>query len=149
MQERIKNPAALVAGALEPLVALGKLTSQGPVPTKTLHLVHLRISQINGCAACIDYALPQQDDTPQRLALVAAWEEAPMFSAPERAALRLAESMTRIADRDNRVPDAVWAEAARHYDETGLAQLVLYVGLINLFNRCNVATRQVAGKKNW
>jgi alkylhydroperoxidase family enzyme len=80
---------------------------------------------------------------------VAVWQDAPFFTDAERAALALAEAITRLADRSDRVPDAVWAEAARHYDETALAWLVLDVGVLNLYNRLNVATRQIAGAQSW
>ena len=60
-----------------------------------------------------------------------------------------AEHVTRLADRSDPVPDDVWKEAARHYDEGGLATLVLHIGVTNLFNRINVATRQVAGAAKW
>jgi AhpD family alkylhydroperoxidase len=120
------------------------------VPSKTLGLVHLRVSQINGCAACVDLGLhSKQEDTARRLAHVAVWRESPLFSDAERAALALAESMTRIADVTDRVPDDVWNEATRHFDERSLASLVLYVGVTNLYNRLNVTTRQVAGERNW
>src|SRR5262245_3445513 len=149
MQARMKNPAAVMPEALEPLVALGKIISSGPVASKTLGLVHLRVSQINGCAACVDLGLNKQEDTPRRLAHVAVWRESPFFSDAERAALSLAESVTRIADATDRVPDDVWNEATRHFDERSLASLVLYVGVTNLYNRLNVTTRQVAGERNW
>jgi alkylhydroperoxidase family enzyme len=77
------------------------------------------------------------------------WRDTPFFTDAERAALALCESVTRIADVEDKVPDAVWNEAARHFDEPALAQLVLYISLINLYNRCNVATRQVPGERNW
>ena len=149
MQARIKNPAVLLPQVMEPLIALGKITAAGPVPSTTLELVHLRTSQINGCAVCIDMHVPKSKDTPQRLAAVAAWRDAPFFTDAERAALGLAESMTRIADVSERVPDAVWAEAARFYDEAALASLVIHISVVNLYNRLNVATRQVAGARNW
>ena len=149
MQARMKNPAAIMKDAMEPLVALGKIISSGPVPSKISELVHLRVSQINGCAVCIDLHATKQQDTPQRLAAVAVWRDAPFFSDAERAALALAESITRIADRDDRVPDAVWNDAARHFDEPALAALVLQVSVTNLYNRLNVATRQVAGARSW
>jgi AhpD family alkylhydroperoxidase len=149
MQARIKNPAAAVPDALQPLVTLGKIISSGPVAKKTLELVHLRVSQINGCACCIDMHVGKTDETPQRLATVAVWRDAPFFTPEERAALDLAESITRIADSSDRVPDAVWAAAARHYDEPALAALVLHISVVNLYNRVNVATRQVAGQKSW
>jgi alkylhydroperoxidase family enzyme len=69
----------------------------------------------------------------------------PYFTDAERAALALAEAETRLSDRDG-VPDEVWDEAARHYDEKALAALVLWIGTTNLYNRLNVTTRQPAGK---
>ena len=86
---------------------------------------------------------------PRRLAAVAVWRDAPFFSDAERAALDLAEAVTRLADRPDPVPDAVWNEAAKHYDEKSLAALVLYIGVTNLYNRLNVSTKQVAGEKHW
>ena len=149
MQARMKNPAMIMTQAMEPLVALGKIITSGPVPATTLGLVHLRTSQINGCAVCVDMGVTKAQDTPQRLAAVAVWRDAPFFTDAERAALALAEAITRIADQTERVPDAVWNEAAQHYDEPALASLVLYIGVTNLYNRLNVATRQVAGTRSW
>jgi len=149
MKARMKNPAAVLPEAMQPLIALGKILTAGPVPGTTLNLVHLRVSQINGCAACVDMGLGKQEDTPRRLAHVAVWQESPLFSEAERAALALAESITRIADQSERVPDAVWNDAARHFDERALATLVLFAASTNLYNRLNVATRQIAGERNW
>jgi AhpD family alkylhydroperoxidase len=132
-----------------PLVALGKTLAASPIPAKTRGLVHLRTSQINGCAVCIDMEIAKTTETPQRLAAVAAWRDAPFFSDAERAALALAEAVTRIADVSDRVPDDVWAEAARHYDEPQLAWLVVEISTMNLYNRLNVATRQVAGAQRY
>lgn len=74
-----------------------------------------------------------------------AWRETPYFTDAERAALALTENVTRLADRPDAVSDEVWDEAAKHYDEQGLAALVLYIATTNLFNRLNAATRQIAG----
>jgi AhpD family alkylhydroperoxidase len=145
----MKNPGIIVEAAMQPLMALGKALSQSPIPAKTLDLVHLRASQINGCACCIDMQITRTTETPQRLAAVAVWREAPFFTDPERAALALSEAVTRLADRTDPVDDKVWAEAARFYDETQLAWLVLQIATINLYNRINVATRQVAGQQKW
>jgi alkylhydroperoxidase family enzyme len=77
---------------------------------------------------------------------LAAWRETPYFSDAERAALDLTEAVTRLADRPNPVSDEVWAEAAKHYNEQELATLVLAIANINVWNRLNVATAQVAGQ---
>ena len=147
MQARMKNPA-MVLGAFEPVQALYKAVYNGGVDQATLELVHLRISQINGCSACVDSgarSARKAGETEERLATVAAWREAPYFRDAERAALALAEAATRLADRPDPVPDEVWDAAAAHYDEKGLAAIVFMIALTNLFNRVNATTRQVAG----
>jgi len=144
---RLKNPATIVPEAMGPLQALGQLLGllQGPA-ARALSLAMLRASQLNGCALCLDGAclmLKKFGETDERLFAVSAWRESPRFTAPERAALALAESMTRLSDRSDPVPDAVWDEAARHFAERELAFLVLGIALQNLYNRVNVTTRQV------
>ncbi|HET7233053.1 MAG TPA: carboxymuconolactone decarboxylase family protein [Longimicrobium sp.] len=144
------NPIMIVPGALQAVLALGEAVKTAGIARKTRTMVHLRASQINGCSYCADMharELRQAGETDQRLATVAAWRDAPWFTGPERAALALAEAATRLSDRADPVPDAVWAEAARHYDEPALAALVLEIGLINLWNRVNVSSRQVAGAR--
>ena len=147
MQARMNNPA-MVLGAMEPFQALFKAVYAGGVDPVTLELVHLRVSQINGCSACVDSgakAARKAGETEERLATVVAWREAPYFSDAERAALALAEAATRLADRPDPVPDGVWDDAADHFDEKGLAAIVLMIGVTNLFNRLNATTRQIAG----
>ncbi len=99
-------------------------------------------------AFCVDRGIKhakKAGETDERLFAVSAWREAPYFTDAERAALALAEAVTRLNDRADPVPDAIWNEAARHYDEAGLAALVLWIGTANLYNRLNVSTRQPAG----
>ena len=115
---------------------------------RTLDLVHLRASQINGCSFCVaggSKHAKQKGETDERLFAVAAWREAPYFDEAERAALALAEAVTRLADRPDPVPDEIWDEAARHYDEKGLAALLLMISLTNVYNRVNVSIRQPVG----
>ncbi|HZQ37917.1 MAG TPA: carboxymuconolactone decarboxylase family protein, partial [Dehalococcoidia bacterium] len=103
----------------------------------------------NGCILCIDSGtcqLQSEGETDDRLVSVASWRTATCFTDAERAALALAEAETRLSDRTDPVPDEIWDEAARHYDEAELASLVLYIGITNLFNRLNVTTGQVAGE---
>ncbi|MEU0400412.1 carboxymuconolactone decarboxylase family protein [Streptomyces sp. NPDC006197] len=149
MSARMPNPATVLPEAMPAVLQLVKaVQSGGDVPATTLDLVHLRASQINGCGYCVvGGALKSQKEgeTDERLHAVAAWRETPYFTEEERAALALAEYATRLADRPDAVPDAVWDEAARHYDEKQLAQIVLWLGLTNLFNRINATTRQPAG----
>jgi AhpD family alkylhydroperoxidase len=148
MQARMKHPAMIIPGAMEALQAFGKSAEQGGVPEKTLALVHLRVSQINGCSVCVDLArrFNKAGDTDERLFAVSAWRDAPYFNDAERAALALAEHVTRLADRTDAVPDAIWQEAARHYDERALSALLLSIAASNVWNRLNIPTRQAAGE---
>jgi AhpD family alkylhydroperoxidase len=148
MEARMKNPAMVLPGAMEPFQALFKAVHLGGVDPATLELVHLRVSQINGCSACVDSGAKsarKAGETEERLATVAAWREAPYFTDAERASLALAEAATRLADRPDPVPDEIWDAAAGYYDEKGLAAIVLMIAVTNLFNRLNATTRQVAG----
>jgi AhpD family alkylhydroperoxidase len=149
---RMSHPAMIVPPAMTALQALGAAVAETAVPLSTLDLVNVRVSQINSCGVCLlgDLrAAKKHGVSEDRLALVAAWREAPFFSDAECAALALAEAMTRLNDRPDPVPDDVWDEAALHYDETALAGLVLAIANINLWNRLNVATHQVAGAYEW
>ncbi|HEY1687554.1 MAG TPA: carboxymuconolactone decarboxylase family protein [Solirubrobacteraceae bacterium] len=149
MQARIKNPALTVPGALEAGKSLGESAASAGIPETTLQILDLRASQINGCAVCVDIhsrALEYLGQSNERIHLVAAWREAPYFSDAERAALALTEAVTRLADRPDPVSDEVWDEAARHYDEPQLAALVVAIATINVFNRVNVATKQITGE---
>ena len=149
LEPRIANPALAVPGAMDALAALSKAISRVGISPGLLELMHLRASQINGCGVCavqhpkIARKLGESDD---RIFAVAAWRDAPFFTDAERAALALTEAATRLADTADPVPDSIWAEAARHYDEQELAALVLSIASINVWNRVNVATRQVAGQ---
>jgi AhpD family alkylhydroperoxidase len=134
---------------MQVLLALNAATEKGGVPATTLGLVHLRASQINGCSVCVDMGwrmLKKAGETDERIFAVVAWRDAPYFTDAECAALELAEAMTRLSDRSDPVPDAVWDEATQHYDEKGMAALILSIATTNVFNRLNVTTRQVAGE---
>ena len=150
MESRMKNPVVLLPGALKPIQELAAQARTTGVPETTLELVHMRASQINGCSVCVTYGLQNMakaGETPERIGMVAAWRESDLFDEAERAALSLTEHATRLADSSDPVPDAVWAEAAEHYDEKQLAAIVLTIGVTNMFNRINATTRQIPG--NW
>jgi AhpD family alkylhydroperoxidase len=151
MKSRMRNVASVLPEAMQALMALGKSAENCGVPTATINLAHLRASQINGCGVCVDMhpkIMKKMGETDERIAGVAAWRDMPYFTEAERAALALTEAVTRLADREDPVPDKVWDEAARHYDEKALAALLVSIGLINVWNRLNAATRQVAGAWN-
>jgi AhpD family alkylhydroperoxidase len=148
MQPRMKNPAFALPAATTALFALGAAVADAGLPSTTVELVNLRASQINGCSVCVHMHardLRKAGESDERIDTVAGWRESPWFTDAERAALALAESVTRLADRADAVPDDVYAAAAEHYDDRQLAALLLAIGSVNLWNRINLATRQVAG----
>ena len=150
MEPRMEHPALAVPGAMEALQALGAAVGGSGLDPILAELVCLRAGQINGCSVCIDghWRIARRDgETDERLFAVSAWREAPYFTDAERAALALTDAVTRLADRDDPVPDHIWAAAAAHYDDKQLAGLVLAIANINVWNRLNVATRQVAGAR--
>lgn len=148
MQARMTNPAILLPDAMQALFALNKATEKDGLPEVTRKLVHLRASQINSCSVCVHMhslelrKLGEKDD---RIFAVAAWRDTPWFTPAERAALALTEAVTRIADKSDPVPDDVWEEATRYYDEKAISALLLSIAAINVWNRLNAAVRQVAG----
>ena len=149
MQARMRNIAMIVPDAVQVLQALSKYGEKGGVPSRTIALVELRASQINGCSVCVNmhsHFMKKEGETDERLFAVAAWRDALYFNDAERAALALAEAVTRLSDRADPVPDEIWEEAARHYDEQALAALIIAIATINVWNRFNVTTRQVAGE---
>jgi AhpD family alkylhydroperoxidase len=149
MQPRIDSPAQTVPGAMQALLKLGSAIQRAGVPATTRYLLELRASQINGCSICVDMhsrELKAAGEPDVRINAVAAWRETPYFTDAERAALALTEAATRLADRPDPVPDEVWDEAARHYDEAQLAALVISIATINTWNRINAATRQITGE---
>ena len=148
MKARMTHPVQVLPDAMTALLALNKAARAGTVPATTHQLVHLRVSQINGCSVCVDMharELKEAGESDERIWGVGAWRESPHFSAAERAALALAECLTRLADRHDAVPDDVWADATEHYDEQELASLLVSIAGINVWNRLNAAVRQPVG----
>jgi AhpD family alkylhydroperoxidase len=144
----MSNPAMVVPKAMQALQAVGALTQHSGLKEGLLELVYLRASQINGCSVCVDghpRLAKKFGETDERLFAVAAWHDSPYFTDAERAAFALTEAVTRLSDRVDPVPDEIWNEAARHYDEPTLAVLLIAIANINVWNRLNVATRQPAG----
>src|SRR5437764_1699087 len=132
MQARMRNPAVVLPDTMQAINGLSKAVHTAGVPRHALELVHLRVSQINGCSACVDggaRTARKAGVSDERLAAVAAWREAPYFTAAERAALALAEAATRLADRPDPVNDEVWDTAATYFDEKQLAAIVLMIGV--------------------
>jgi AhpD family alkylhydroperoxidase len=153
MKSRITNPVLSVAGAMDVFQTLGQVAldaaASAGVPRSTIELMNLRASQINGCAVCLDMharGAKKNGETDERLFTIAAWRETPYFNDAERAALSLAEAGTRLSDRSMPVSDEIFEEAAKHYDEAGLAALIFSIAAINAWNRLNVISGQEAGE---
>ncbi|MFD0367915.1 carboxymuconolactone decarboxylase family protein [Streptomyces sp. NPDC059071] len=148
MEPRLNPFASAVSGKLvKHLAAAGNALNETGLPVSTQELVKIRASQINGCAFCLDMHTKEAEaagETTQRLIMVGAWREAKVFTEAERAALELAELGTRIADGSG-IPDDVWQNAAKYYDEDQLLALVGLIAIINAFNRMNVMLQMPGG----
>ncbi|SDG08228.1 alkylhydroperoxidase AhpD family core domain-containing protein [Sinosporangium album] len=134
--------------AYKAMVGLEEFLRDSGLSKITMGLVKLRVSQINGCGLCVDMhsrELRKAGETDDRLFNVPVWREAPWFTDAERAALALAEEGTRLADRPEAVPDEVWREAAKHFDEDDLSALIVAIATINAWNRIAVITRMPPG----
>lgn len=139
MTPRMTNPSLVVPGALQPLLDLTEVIGGVGIPQATLDLVRLRVSEINGR---VHTPADEPEKADERLPLVAAWRTESCFTDAERTALAMAEAVTLMTDPEDMAPDEVWDDAARHYTEEQLGALVMHIGLVNLWNRVNVATNQ-------
>jgi AhpD family alkylhydroperoxidase len=134
--------------AMMPLVTLGKnIRAAGRLEPALMELVLMRVSQINGCAYCLD--MHSKDaraagETEQRLYVLPAWRETTLFSDRERIALAWAEELTELASHEA-VSDALYEQARQHFEEAALVDLILLVTAINAFNRINIAARTIGG----
>lgn len=149
MEPRLEHPAMAVPGAMEALQAAHASVRSCGLKPELIELVSLRASQINGCSVYVELharELKKASETDERIFAVAAWRDTPYFDPAERAALALTEAVTQLSDRPDPVPDPIWQDAADHYDELQLAALVLAIANINVWNRLNAATRQLAGR---
>ena len=134
--------------AMQPLVTLGEnIHAAGRLEPALVQLVLMRVSQINGCAFCLD--MHSKDaraagETEQRLHLLPAWRETKLYSERERIALAWAEELTELASPEA-VSDALYEQASQQFDEAALVDLTLLVVAINSWNRINVAARTIGG----
>lgn len=145
MEPRI-NIASVKSGALNAMLGLEGYLAKSGLDKKFLDLIRLRVSQINGCAYCIDMHwkdLRAAGETEQRLYGLDAWRESPYYTERERASLAWAEAVTQITD--GHVPDEVFEKARQHFKEAELADLALAVVAINGWNRLNIAFRTTPG----
>jgi AhpD family alkylhydroperoxidase len=134
------DPYRMGAGYYQDVLGLSSHLRQGPLDEGVSQLVQIRVSQINGCAFCLKLhtgMARRAGVDHDKLDLLAGWRDAPMFSEAERAALDLAEEMTRIGD-GSRVGEGTWSTARAVFNDDELAGLLYLVGLINVWNRINV-----------
>ena len=146
MQPRIDG-LKVAPGAYHAMLGLETYLHQCGLEIPLLHLIKLRASQINGCAYCIDMHwkdLRAIGESEQRLYGLDAWRESPYYSERERAALAWTEAVTLVAS--TQVPDAVYEEARRHFNEKEITNLTLAVATINAWNRLAISLRAEAGK---
>ena len=148
MESRMKHPVFVVPEAMQALHTLGKAVHKTGLSPQLIELVNLRASQINGCSVCVEMhsrSLKAAGESDERIWSVGAWRETPYYDEAERAALAVTEAATRLCDRADPVPDEIWEEVSKHFDETQLAGLMLAIAQINVWNRLNASTRQMAG----
>ncbi|MEN0053231.1 MAG: carboxymuconolactone decarboxylase family protein [Mucilaginibacter sp.] len=132
--------------AMKAMYGLAIYLAKSPVEQALLNLISFRVSQINGCAYCLDMHakdLRSKGETEQRIYMVSAWREATVYTDRERAALAWAESVTLVAD--SHVPDAVYEQVREYFSEQELIDLTVSIITINSYNRINIAFRTPAG----
>jgi AhpD family alkylhydroperoxidase len=145
MEPRI-NTAEVASGGMKAMLALESYLRGCGLEMGLIHLMKLRVSQMNGCAYCIDMHWKDAragGDTEQRLYLLDAWRESPGYTDRERAALAWAEAVTRVTD--GHVSDAVFGEVRAQFNDAEIANLTLVVTTINAWNRLAIALRTPAG----
>lgn len=146
MSQRLAYQTAS-ADAFKAMLQLEQSIHKLGLEQSLVELVKTRASQLNGCAWCLDMHTKDaraMGETEQRLYLLTAWRDAPCYTERERAALAWTEAVTLVANTQD-VPDAVYEEARRHFDEKHLVDLTLAIIAINGWNRFNVAFRTTVG----
>lgn len=146
MEKQRLDVQAAAPGAVKALYGVHQYVHSSGLEAELLHMIYLRASQMNGCAFCTDMHWKDARAagvTEQKLSLLTAWREAPLFSDRERAALEWTESVTFIAS--NHVPEAIYKIVQSQFTETELVNLTLAVGAINSWNRLAIAFRKEAG----
>ncbi|HLH90441.1 MAG TPA: carboxymuconolactone decarboxylase family protein [Xanthobacteraceae bacterium] len=145
MESRLKY-WTVAPEAVKRMAHLNSYLQEASIETGLRHLVLLRVSQINGCAYCVDlhsHEALRDGEKAQRLHLLVVWRETDLFSPREKAALAYAESVTLVAE--THVPDADYQEAARHFNEHELVDLTLLIATMNAWNRMAISFRRPPG----
>jgi len=145
MQPRLNYTEANPA-AFEAMMALEKFAQSSGIDHGLYELIKMRASQINGCAFCIDMHakdLLNHGESLDRLLLLTAWREVPIYTEKERAALELTECVTRISEGG--VPDHVYQKVRAHFSEKEYVDLVMAINAINCWNRLSISTGMFPG----
>lgn len=146
MAERLKLHPSRYADVYAAMYGLEAVVGKSGLEHSLVLLVKTRVSQLNGCGYCIDMHTKDaqlEGETEQRLYLLSAWREAPMYSPRERAALAWAEAVTKLENQ--RVPDEIYAQAREQFSEEELVTLTLAVISINGWNRLAVSFNKTPG----
>jgi AhpD family alkylhydroperoxidase len=146
MQTRIAFTPAKFGAAIKAMLGLNATVRDSGLEKSLLHLVRMRVSQINGCGHCLDMHSKEAraaGESEQRLYLLSVWREAPMFTERERAALAWSEAVTKLSDQ--RVPDEIYSQIVAVFNETEIAALTLAIVEINGWNRFSIAFNTVPG----
>ena len=143
MQPRL-NYLQIAPETMKAAVALETVLAKSGLETSLYHLVKTRASQINGCAYCIHMHTKDargHGETEERLYLLDAWRESPLYSDRERAALAWTEALTHISE--THAPDDLYEEVRKHFSEVETVNLTMLIGMINLWNRLAISMRSI------
>jgi AhpD family alkylhydroperoxidase len=133
------------ADSIKKLLELSQLNAQGSLGPTLTDLVHIRASQLNGCAFCLDMHVKEakvHGERELRLYHLSIWRESPLFSDKERAALEWTEALTKLSAH---IPDSVYQQVRAHLSEKEMADLTFAIGIINFWNRLNIASPTTPG----
>ncbi|HEU0228300.1 MAG TPA: carboxymuconolactone decarboxylase family protein [Arachidicoccus soli] len=145
MESRMKNPA-LVLGVNPAIQTMMGSIYQSGISVELLEYVGLRVGQINNCELCIGEAIVKSKDNPStrdRIEQVLNWKKSGAFKEDEEVALELTEAITYLKEKYDSVSDELWEKVEKHFEEKERAGLILFISIMNMFTRLNVATRQV------
>lgn len=145
METRMKNPA-LVLDVNPAIQAMMAPIFQSGISFELLEYVGLRVGQMNNCELCIGQSFHKAETNPgikERIEYVLDWKKSNKFSESEQVALELTEAITELKDRYNSVSDLLWSNVEKYFGEKERAALVLFISVMNMFTRINVATRQL------
>lgn len=134
------------AGAIRAMYGLGAYLASSTLEETLLDLIYLRVSQINGCAYCLDMHskdLRAAGEPEQRLYLVGAWRDTPLYSPKERAAFSFAEALTELGREG--ISDELYREVSGHFTDEEMVALTMAIITINGYNRLNITFRPEVG----